>query len=65
MRWSQKTGSTKRALLAVEKNKQLKNLFWDVKWQSEQGKKSIIKQKKIKDCFTIQHGKVNKLKKLV
>lgn len=35
----QKTGSTERSLLTVEKNKKLKNLFWNQKWQSDQGKK--------------------------
>ena len=39
MRWNQKIGSMQRALLAVEKNKLLKNLFWNSNWQSEQGKK--------------------------
>lgn len=39
MRWNQKCGSRERALLAVEKNKELKKIFWNSKWQSEQGKK--------------------------
>jgi hypothetical protein len=43
MRWNQKIGSTERSLLAVEKNKKLKNLFWNSKWQSKQGQKGGIK----------------------
>jgi hypothetical protein len=39
MRWNQKRGSTERSLLAVEKNKNNKNLFWNSEWQSNQGKK--------------------------
>jgi hypothetical protein len=39
MRWNQKIGNKERALLAVEKNKKLKNLFWNSQWQSNQGKK--------------------------
>lgn len=39
MRWKQKMGLQERCLLAVEKNKRLKNLFWDSIWQSKQGKK--------------------------
>lgn len=45
MRSNQKTGIKERSLLAVEKNRELKNTFWDSEWQSKQGKKSIIKQK--------------------
>ena len=37
--------------MAVEKNKKLKNLFWNQKWQSDQGKKSSINQKKHKRLF--------------
>ena len=51
MRWNQKIGSTERSLLAVEKNKKLKNLFWNKEWQSNQGKKSSINQKKNKKLF--------------
>lgn len=51
MRWNQKLGSTERALLAVEKNKELKNTFWNSEWQSQQGKKSSIKQKQNKQLF--------------
>ncbi len=43
MRWNQKIGTKERSLLAVEKNKKLKNLFWDSEWQSDQGKKGGIK----------------------
>jgi hypothetical protein len=43
MRWNQTIGIRERAKLAVEKNKKLKNLFWDTKWQSIQGKKGGIK----------------------
>nr|QXI88207.1 hypothetical protein [Ulva intestinalis] len=39
MRWNQKVGLKERSLLAVEKNKKLKQLFWDPNWQSTQGKK--------------------------
>lgn len=39
MRWNQKIGLKERSLLAVEKHKKLKKLFWDPKWQSTQGKK--------------------------
>lgn len=39
MRWNQKIGSTERSLLAVEKNKNNKILFWDSQWQSKQGQK--------------------------
>ena len=51
MRWNQKIGSTERSLLAVEKNKKLKNLFWNKEWQSNQGEKSSINQKKNKKLF--------------
>ena len=51
MRWNQKIGSTERSLLAVEKNKKLKNLFWNQEWQSDQGKKPSINQKKHKRLF--------------
>ena len=43
MRWNQKIGIKERSLLAVEKNKELKNLFWDSKWQSVQGCKGGLK----------------------
>ena len=39
MRRNQKIGKIERALLAVEKNKQLKNGFWNSEWQALQGKK--------------------------
>lgn len=39
MRWNQKRGAKERALLAVEKNKKLKNTFWNSTWQSKQGRK--------------------------
>ncbi len=39
MRWNQKIGKKEKALLAVEKNKELKNLFWNRDWQSVQGAK--------------------------
>ena len=42
---NQKLAPRERGLLAAEKNKGLKNLFWDPKWQSEQGKKSKKRSK--------------------
>lgn len=39
MRWNQKIGLKERSLLAVNKHKKLKQLFWDPEWQSIQGKK--------------------------
>ncbi len=39
MRWDQKIGKRDRALLAVTKNKSLKQLFWSSEWQRQQGKK--------------------------
>ena len=51
MRWNQKIGVKERASLAVKKNKELKNIFWDPNWQSIQGKKSLIKQKENKNLF--------------
>lgn len=34
MRWNQRVGLKERTQLAVEKNKQLKNTFWNSQWQS-------------------------------
>ena len=39
MRWNQKLGAKQRSLLAVKTNKQKGNIFWNPRWQSEQGKK--------------------------
>ena len=39
MRWNQKLSLSERSQLAVEKNKQHKNTFWNSEWQSLQGKK--------------------------
>ena len=39
MRWNQKLSLSERSQLAVEKNKQLKNTFWNSEWQSIQGQK--------------------------
>lgn len=39
MRRNQKIEKIERALLAVEKNKQFKNGFWNSEWQALQGKK--------------------------
>lgn len=39
MRWNQTVSLSKRSQLAVEKNRQLKNTFWNSKWQSMQGQK--------------------------
>ena len=39
MRWNQKKGVNERVQLAVEKNKQLQNTFWNSNWQSMQGQK--------------------------
>ena len=51
MRWNQKIGVRQRSQLAVEKNKQRKNLFWNSEWQSIQGQKSSEKAKKNKELF--------------
>lgn len=39
MRWNQTVSLSERSQLAVEKNRQLKNTFWNSEWQSLQGKK--------------------------
>ena len=80
MRWNQKIGIKQRALLAVETNKQLKNIFWNSKWQSQQGKKggkkggcvNSFKQKKARSCIGKKYGyktgknnQSSKLKKII
>lgn len=50
MRWNQRVGLKERTQLAVEKNKQLKNTFWNSNWQSMQGQKGGKKIWK-KKCF--------------
>ena len=65
MRWNQKLSLSERSQLAVEKNKQLKNTFWNSEWQSLQGKKgglkgglkNSIKQKKARQKTGKKYGK--------
>lgn len=64
MRWNQKIGVNERVQLAVEKNKQLNNTFWNSEWQSIQGKKgglkgglkNSIKQKKARQTTGKKYG---------
>jgi hypothetical protein len=66
MRWNQTIGNRERSLLAVEKNKKNKNLFWDSEWQSVQGKKgglkggsiNSLKQKKARQKVGLVYGKI-------
>jgi hypothetical protein len=68
MRWNQKLGIRERSLLAVEKNRKLKNLFWNSNWQSEQGKKGGLKggkantfaQKKSRQQIGLTYGEKSK-----
>lgn len=66
MRWNQTIGNRERSLLAVEKNKKNKNLFWDSEWQSVQGKKgglkggsiNSLKQKTARQKVGLVYGKI-------
>lgn len=70
MRWNQKTGNTEISLLAVEKNKKLKNLFWDTEWQSKQGKKgglvggskNTTLQQKARQKIGLKYGRLSETK---